>query len=376
MKNLHKALFLSSSLLAGAAQAEIAFNGFASIVGGITSSDETLEGYDDSFDFSQGSLLAIQASSDLGEGVSVTAQILSRGSDDWDTSFEWAYVAYDATDNLRFLAGRQRIPFYMYSDFLDVSYAYPWISPPSSVYSVAFDTFDGLAALYTTSLGEFDTNIHMVYGRNNSEMTISGEVVVPDFKGLTGISITSTRDWLTLRAGYFQTEMNIDLQSIRPLIDTWNAVGYPDVADSIEASEDTGAFIEVGFQIDYDNILIIGEYTDLNLDGTLLPNQEAYYVFAGYRIDNMMVHLTYGGRDYVRGRLTNDVVASPGLVPLIAATNGASDSQAEESTYTTLGLRWDFHDSASLKFEYTAYSDDLNSNNDAGLFRTALVTVF
>ncbi len=41
-----------------------------------------------------------------------------------------------------------------------------------------------------------------------------------------------------------------------------------------------------------------------------------------------------------------------------------------------LGARYDFHDSAALKFEYTDFSDDNNSNNDAGLFRVALVTLF
>jgi len=115
MKNIHKVLILSSAILAGNSQAEITFNGFASIVGGVTtSSDEQLYGYDDSFNFAPDSLLALQASSDLGDDLSVTAQILARGEDDWDPDFEWAYVAYDASDNLRILAGRQRVPFYIH----------------------------------------------------------------------------------------------------------------------------------------------------------------------------------------------------------------------------------------------------------------------
>lgn len=377
MKNIHKVLILSSAMIAGNAQAEIAFNGFASIVGGVTtSSDDRLYGYDDSFDFSQDSLLALQASSDLGEGLSVTAQILARGENDWDPDFEWAYIAYDATDNLRILAGRQRVPFYMYSDFLDVSYAYPWITPPEGVYSVAFDTFDGLGAVYSTSLGSFDASLHMIYGGNNSEIYVSGEDVKPDFNDLAGLALTLTRDWLTLRAGYVQTEMNIAVQASIPLIEGWTAAGFPDVADDIAVSKDTGSFLELGFQIDYENMLVIGEFTQLNLDGTTLPNQDSYYVLAGYRFDNMLVHVTYGGNDDKRDRITDGVPVVPALLPLLVPTNGLTDSQTSETNYVTLGLRWDFHDSAALKFEYTSYSDDLNSNNDAGLFRTALVTVF
>ena len=187
MKNIHKALVLSSVIMAWNTQAEITFNGFASIVGGVTtSSDETLYGYDDSFDFAQGSLFALQATSDLDNVLGVTAQIVSRGSEDWDPTFEWAYISYEATDELRLLAGRQRAPFYMFSDFLDVSYAYSWITPPTGVYDLIFDTFDGLGAIYNTNFGDFDSTFQFLYGRNNDELNAFGEQVDADFKGLLG----------------------------------------------------------------------------------------------------------------------------------------------------------------------------------------------
>jgi len=384
MKNIHKALILTSSIMASNVQADVAFNGFASIVGGITtSSDEVLSGYDDSFDFSQDSLLALQASSELSDGLTITAQVLARGSDDWETSFEWAYIAYDATDDLRILAGSQRVPFYMFSDFLDVSYAYPWITPPSGVYNVVFDTFDGIGAIYSTSIGSFDANVHVIYGGNTSEYNLriednNGEAIIdavvdPDYNDLVGIAITLTRDWLTLRSGYLQAEVNVPVPLMAPLLDGWKSTGFPNVAAEIEASGDTGSFIELGFQIDYENILIIGEYTELNLDETALANEDSFYVLAGYRFDNMLVHITYGDDDNSKDRVTNGV---PGDHPLFTTTNVLTDAQSIETNYITLGLRWDFHDSAALKFEYTSYNDDLNSNNDAGLFRTALVTVF
>ncbi len=97
MKNIHKALIFTSAIIAGNAQTEVTFNGFASIVGGVTtSSDDSLYGYDDSFDFSEGSLLALQASSDLADGLTVTVQNLARGENGWDPDFEWAYIAHVA----------------------------------------------------------------------------------------------------------------------------------------------------------------------------------------------------------------------------------------------------------------------------------------
>ena len=276
------AFTVASSLITASVQAEITFNGFASIVGGVTSSsDETLYSYDDSFSFAPGSLLALQASSDLGDDLSVTAQILARGEDDWDPSFEWAYIAYDASDNLRVLAGRQRVPFYMFSDYLDVSYAYPWIEPPAGVYSLGFSTFDGLGAMYNSSLGSFDSSIHFIYGGNTSDLFIQGEPQTSRLRDLVGAAWTLNRDWLTLRVAYFQADTEIDVPDIVPLVEGWSQAGFPEVGEGLKIEGDKGAFTEVGFQIDYENILIIGEYSLLAIDNTLLADEANSYFLMG-----------------------------------------------------------------------------------------------
>lgn len=383
MKQKIKVLSLFSALFISNIQAEVAFNGFANIVGGIATTEPKIApgdsvdpsqppyGFDDKFDFKNGSLFALQASSDIGDGFGVTAQIISRGANEWKAEFEWAYVSYDATDELRFLVGRQRVPFYMYSDFLDVSYAYPWITPPEGVYSVPFDTFEGISAIYSYNLGEFDTAVQVIYGGNNEDI----DGTKADFEDLMGLSLTVNREWLTLRAGYLQANMNIAIDA-EGLDLLWQGAGFPDVASHFIVEDDIAQFIEFGFQVDYENILLIGEYTQLKLDNVPLADAENYYVMAGYRFDNILVHATYGGRDADKDPITTAIPTGVGLDPLIAGTNAVINELSEEQTYYTLGLRWDFHDSAALKFEYTSYSDDLNSTQDAGLFRTAIVTVF
>ena len=384
MKHKKIALALAGILLAGNANADITFNGFANIVAGKTiSSNDNLYGYDDNIDLNTDSLFALQASSDLGEGLTVTAQILSRGVDDWDPKFEWAYVAYQANDNLRILAGRQRVPFFMYSDFLDVSYTYPWIIPPEGVYNSEFNTFDGVGAIYSSHIGEFDTSLHVIYGGNDTD--IDAETLV-DLNDLVGTALTANREWLTLRAAYFQSEMNVGISRLNPLINGWESLGQNYIVDQIEASKDTASFVGLGFQLDFDNVIVIGEYTAISFDDTPIPNQDSYYVMAGYRFDNMMVHLTYGADEDIQDPIDiqyqisgipdgTPVDSLPSdLQALIAGTTSLATT--EKSTYITLGLRWDFHDSAALKFEYTSYNDDLINDNDAGIFRTALVTVF
>jgi hypothetical protein len=359
--------------------AEINFNGFASIVGGTTTAnDEFLYSYDNNFDFKKDSLFALQVSSDLESGLGVTAQIMSRGADDWDPKFEWAYLSYDVNDRLRILAGRQRAPFYMYSDFLDVSYAYPWITPPNGVYDLLFDSFDGLGFLYSAQLGQFDTTTHVIYGKNNSEVTLLGETIQPDFKDLAGVSVTANREWLTLRAAYFQSDMSMPFQFLQPLKDGWLQAGFPKISDDVVMDGDKGTFVELGLQIDYNNYLVNAEYTKLTLDHMPFANQESYYVMLGKRINDFLVHITYGKDDNKKSDYT---AAAPfGIAPsldfLKSSTQQVIASQQADEKYITVGVRWDFHDSAALKFEYTNFNDSLDNANDANLVRVALVTVF
>lgn len=113
-----------AGLLAAPAYADVTINGFASINAGIAlDKNDSLYGYDDSLDFKNESLFAIQIMSDLGEKLSVTAQLMGRGSNDFDVGFEWAFISYQINDDWRINAGRLRTPFYKYSDFRDVGYS-------------------------------------------------------------------------------------------------------------------------------------------------------------------------------------------------------------------------------------------------------------
>lgn len=379
MKKSILSLALATAFISGSLHAEIHLSGFASVVGGMTtSSDDRLYGYDDKFDFKEGSLFAIQASSDLDNGLGVTVQLTAKGNDDWDPEFKWAFVSYDVNDNLRLLAGRQRAPFYMYSDFLDVSYAYPWISPPKGVYDLIFDTFDGLGAVYNTTLGDVDASFHGIYGRNTDEIYELGQTATPDINGMTGLASTFTYDWLTFRASYFVADVSIPFTGLDQLSGGWQQAGMSDIADNTTINEDDASFLEFGFQMNFDEIIVVGEYTELEVEDTPLAEEKSYYVMAGYQFDTVLVHVTYGVDDNTKDIYTSDIpygIADP-VDFLKSNTEDFLIGQNSEENYITLGARYDFHDSAALKFEYTDFSDDNNSNRDAGLFRAALVTVF
>ncbi|OKY27895.1 porin [Thalassotalea sp. PP2-459] len=379
MKKTFICLATLSALTSSAAHADITFNGFASVVGGMTtSSKDQLYNFDDNLDFKQGSLFALQASSDLDNGLGVTLQLTAKGADDWDPEFKWAYVSYDASDEFRILAGRQRAPFYMYSDYLDVSYAYPWISPPKGVYDLIFDTFDGLGGIYTTSFGNVDATFHGIYGRNTDDIEAFGQQVKPDITGLTGLSSTFVYDWLTLRASYFVADVSIPLTDLQTLSAGWQQAGFNDIAQQTNIAEDDASFLEFGFQMHFDNLQIVGEYTNLDIDNSPLVEEESYYVMTGYQFDRVLLHLTYGKDDNAMPNYTSGVPY--GIAPTLDFLKGTTEeiitNQISKENYLTFGVRYDFHDSAAVKFEYTDFENETDSSYDAGLFRMALVTVF
>ena len=373
-------LAVAGAISASASQAaDIQFSGFASIVGGLTtSSDESLYGYDDKIDFTNGSLFALQASSDLGEGLSATVQISANGEDNWEPEFKWAYLGYDVSDDLRILAGRQITPFYMYSDYIDVSYAYSWISPPVGVYDLTFDTFDGLGAIYNTNFGDVDASFHGVFGKNSDEITVGDTKADIDVDNLMGLASTFTYDWLTLRASYFVADITLPLEDLDDLAAGWEAYGYSDIADNVSVYEDTSTFMGFGFQMNFDALSFVGEYTDLDIEDTTFADEQSFYVTAAYQLDSVLLHVTYGEDEDTISSLTSDVSygTDATLNTIKGTTDFITDDQKEDTSYVTLGARYDFHDSAALKFEYTDFSDDRDSTADTGLFRVALVTVF
>lgn len=369
---------LCAALPLASAHAELSFNGFANIVAGKASSNDQIQGYDDDLTFKQDSLFAIQATTELGEGLTATAQIMSRGENDWDTEFEWAYLGYQINEDFKVLAGRQRLPLYMYSDFVDVSYAYPWITPPNGVYGIELNRFDGLSGVYNFTLGEFDSTAQFIFGSSDDTFDLGGETINSEFEDIFGGVITLTRDWLTLRAAFFDSTLTIPIDGFAQLADAWQQVpGYEHVSEQLVITEDQSQFLELGFRIDYHNILLSGEFISVENEDTPQADDESWYLTAGYRFDNVLVHVTYGADEANTNDITKNLPTgdNAALNQLTAITRGAVDTLVVDSSYYTVGARWDFHDSAALKVEFTSFDDD-QFNQDANLVRTALVTVF
>lgn len=381
--------------LTSSSYAEITFNGFATIAGGqTTSSDKTLIGYDDQLGFKADSLVALQASADLGDGLGVTTQIISRGSDDWSSSFEWAYISYDVNDEWRLLFGRQRAPQKLYSDFVDVGYAYPWITPPSGLYSPSFDSYDGVGSIYNFTIGSFDSTFHTMLGRS-SDNPFGDTVDSIDISKFMIGALTLSDGFITARVAAASRQVDVVIPGVDDsLVGAWKALAnHPQLSqtgiDFVQIGEDiaindTASFITAAVKADFDGGFAVIEWEQNDYGDNFLGQTNNWYASGGINFEGGVVFATYGSNETEISSLTSpDRAAGLGLDALIIGSKAAMGGQLKDESYMSLGARWDFHDSAAVKVEFTKFDDsqvnpynpaDLES--DASVMRVALVTVF
>jgi hypothetical protein len=360
MKKLSVAVAVCAVLASSYASAEVRINGFASIVGGKSlDSDQTLYGYDDDISFKNESKFALQLSADLQEKLTATAQIIARGEDDFDATFEWAYVTYEYSDELQFSAGKMRVPFYKYSDFLDVGYAYRWVRPPRSVYGIPFSTYEGLSVVYNNQLGDWDSTLQGFYGAFDGDIDVFGDSLPAELNNLGGINWSLSYDWFSARAAYIVADTSISSNDsgLIGLVEVLNTNGLTSTANDLITDEDETTFVGIGFSIDYDNFLFDAEYTQFEVKGSILAEQSQYYASAGYRIDDVIVHFTYEKNDDKHDSSRFNTLES---IPLLNTTvNFALESMRAESNVYTIGARYDFHPSAAFKIDFSRFDDDI-----------------
>ena len=365
------ALALSSVPLS--ASAEINFSGFGSVVGGIATDDEvTVRGYTDDIEFNQSSFFALQAYADLTEGLSATVQLRARGSDDWESDFTWAYLSYEIDPSWRIQAGRQRIPLYLYSDYLDVSYAYHWISPPSEVYKAPFDSINGIASIHNFSIGDANLDLRLYYGQEDFE---TGDFYY-DIDNIISAVASVNYGWWTFRSSYTQFEITGEL-GLGSLVDAWSATPFPQVGSDLDVNEDDFSVLEVGVIFDNQDWIFVAEYIPSSMDKGLIGDYSPWMVSVGKRFGDTQIHVTVGEdkvEAYDESLKQVPIGASAELDALIGATQVVIDTNTYTRPFYSVGVRWDFHPSVAFKVEYT--NVDFEEAGNQGVIQTALVTVF
>lgn len=378
MKKKVLAIALLSCFAAGSATANVAINGFASIKGGMTTgSDKQLYGYDNDFNLKNESLFALQLKADLGDKLSVTGQLMGRGSNDFDVGFEWAFITYELADNMRINAGRLRTPFYKYSDFKDVGYAYDWLRVPQGVYGFGFDNIEGVSFYRTAELGSVESTLQLVAGAYDGKATISGIEVDAQIKNIVGITWELTHGNLSGRLAYLTGKSSVDAAAaslaenftIGNLFATLNGLGLNDLVASIDIQQEKGTFLGFGLTYDNGDWIAVSEINKVKVNDSFIADQNNYYVSVGKRFNSITPYISYEVED----NDSKDVIFQPyqTVLPaqLLVPIQGLVRSQERSAKTWNLGARYDFHPSAAFKVQYSS-----EKNNTTGV-RAGLIAV-
>jgi hypothetical protein len=361
------------------AQAEVRINGFANLIGGITSSDDSLYGYNDTTSFSEESLFAVQISGDINDKMTATGQIVARGNNDYEADFEWAYLTYQATDNISISAGRLRLPLFKYSASKDVGYSYHWVTAPRAVYDIDFNNLDGFRADYSDYAGDWEYNLQAAFGTVSNDLNTSAGPARLQVNNLMLVSAEATYNYLKVRASFISAKASLGIASLDSTFGALRQVGLNELAANMEFDDDTATF--TGFGIEYDTFdwFVGGEWTEIDVEDSFNPKTTAFYVTAGFRTGKWTPSVTYEKLDANNTfKFLDKVAALPAPVQptATAVVVGLQQPFVSEYSVVSLGIRYDLDTNVALKVDVSKNSDDIDSAGDADLLRVAVNYVF
>lgn len=295
----------------------VQFNGFFSAGYATSNNDAGLAGIVDEAEINDLSLMALQGTFSLSDDTQAIMQLISRGEGGWDTELEWAYLSHQLTNDLQVRAGKMRLPFFMYSDSLEVGYAQPWARAPSVVYSPTITSYVGADASYTYNLTGSSISTQ-VFGGNYQTNGSSQDRYI-EVRNIAGLTIGWTDYVWSLRALAATAEANL-------------LANGASLADNSRTK-----FFGVGFGYDDGTWQIISELIRQEVDG-VIADTDAAYLSVGRRIGSITPYAVVG---WTESKDDDERAGSP-----LSALNTRRDEYS-------LGLRWDVLSGVAVKFDWT-----------------------
>jgi len=285
-----------------------------------------------------GNHVGLQASAQVTDDLDMTMVLQAHGGHEkYAVKVEWVYASYAMTDDYTLRVGRIKGPFFMVSEYKEVGYAYPWVTPPQEVYSTnPIEGVSGLNLVYQTDVGNWDWLFEVYAGSGKNEATAQpnvadtgaitkGASVEFSTNNMIGFNTTFGTQGVSFRLGYFTTNVDVDSFGIK---------------------DEMGSFGGIGMIVDWRNFLVYSEYIIRDTENTAtmnmaFPDQTAGYLTLGYRFGDFMPYFTAANMD-----------------------KGADDSiYALKQSSFTFGVRYEAGPTAAIKFEAMQVKPDSDSGD-------------
>ena len=290
----------------------------------------------------------LQLTWNITDQLGFTTQVVSRATEP-QPDVQWAYMSYKFADHWELDLGRKRIPLYFYSDFQDVGFAYPWITPPSEVYGWESTNYNGASVSHSMKWGGADARASVFGGRetvkhNPYVENYYTENTNTNWDNIVGTDLEVSKDWWTVRAVYVQADIRFN--------------------DRMWQTKDHSQMQAYGlaFNGDFGDWFFVSEIGQNNRKDTDWPDYSrikapAYSVGVGYRFADRWTALvnTSGFRER------------------------SNDPAYEYFRYrsNTVGLRYDLTSKSDIKVQFDKHDDKSdNFTGDSDLLRVSYDMVF
>ncbi|WP_158768321.1 hypothetical protein [Paraglaciecola sp. L1A13] len=350
---------------------KLEFSGFARVIMGYLD-DKNAEyvEYDNSVSFDHQSLLGLQADYQFNQDFSVTGQVVGHTATQRASGLEWLYLTYKPNNSLQIKLGKQRVPFFNYSDSLDVGFAYPWLTLPQQFYDTAFfSTFEGVLANYEFSLDDWVISYEGYWGYFDDEFYSGSRTIDTKVTGLFGLSTTLVYKHLSLRASYNQGDVQLELPEATQLAELLDQFGFSNNANwlnpdgPLQFYQLSANYEDLDYFVRSEAVKIVGK-------SGLIPDVNSYYITAGYNFYPYTAYISYSTRDVEFRHIPNEIpYGVSDQLDVLAATYDFVLSQFldEKTNGSKIGIRWDWRSNVALKAEVTLVRADSKVSNDSAL---------
>ncbi|WP_229419139.1 porin [Pseudoduganella dura] len=347
------------------AQAKWTFGGFGTLAAVHSAEDQAdysaspistgRAGYGKAWAFDVDSRIGAQLGVQFDKRWSAIVQVVQeKGLDSYGPSLNWANVKFQVTPELSVRAGRIALPLFLAADYRKASYALPWLRTPVELYSLMpISNSDGIDASYRWHAAGFKHETQISIGRASVRLSAEARGKT---KNVIGLTHNATAGALTMRATLARSMLEIE--GAEPFFDAFRSFGPPGqaLADRYDIAKRNVRVFGAGFSYDPGNWFLMGEVGRIDTR-SMLGDQTAAYLSAGYRTGNLAPYLTYARVD---ANMANRVAGLPvaGLPPQAAAMAMFLNDELNHrlrrigiQDTVSAGVRWDFAPNYAFKLQ-------------------------
>jgi predicted porin len=406
--NLLILLGLTSNNMFASNQDDVSLHGYGTV--GIAYQDNedvlyrnsinTKKGSRGDLSFANYSSFGLQLDVPVSEKISLTTQGIVSENTENHLELSWLNAKYQLDDDSSIRIGKMRLPTFMYSDILNVSYSYDWVRLPDMYSLIPLNSYTGIELNHDMEFNNLSIMATALYGQSkNTLYHSSNEGIIEESDAnaddLYIIKLKFLYDDFTFRVGYSKFLFTLSNKKLDSVLAQLNSLNIPIVTQAVNQYKikDTSVkYLEIGARYDFEKSYVVGEYLKYS-NNSFLPNNTSWYVGTGYNFENWSPFILYS--TISSSQNYKDIKPQEGTpIEISMVIDGANQVLSQiskngvnvELETLSLGFRYNLSENSILKLQYDRqqetkenrlnfhYSND--KKVDLNIFSTTVSFVF